>query len=161
VEGFRIDVMSKLRGVEPFPALWERRTTFELGDAGAVDVLSLPDLVGSKKTQRDKDWVMIRRLLEANYAQNAADPNVEQVRFWLQELRTPELLLTCAAAFPNEAGSLTNERPAVAAAVAGDASDVQAALAMEESHQRELDREYWTPLRAELEEMRRQGRRGR
>lgn len=104
---------------------------------------------------------MIRRLLEANYAQHAAAPNVAQARFWLRELRTPELLLTCAAAFPDGASSVANDRPAVAAAVAGDASDIQAALAAEESHERELDREYWTPLRAELEEMRRQGRRGR
>jgi hypothetical protein len=33
---------------------------------------------------------MIRRLLEANYAQHAADPNLEQARFWLRELRTPD-----------------------------------------------------------------------
>jgi hypothetical protein len=73
-DGFRIDVMAKLRGVEPFPHLWERRTTFELGDVGAVDALALPDLAASKKTQRDKDWVMIRRLLEASYAQWAGSP---------------------------------------------------------------------------------------
>lgn len=160
VEGFRIDVMSSFRGVEPFPRLWERRTTFELGEAGVVEALSLPDLVSSKKTQRDKDWVMIRRLLEASYAQNAADPTSEQIRFWLRELRTPELLVTCSHAYPDEASVVAEERPAVAAAVHGDASGLFAALAAEESRERELDREYWTPLRVELEKLRKQRRSG-
>jgi hypothetical protein len=60
--------MSKLRGVDEFPLLWKRRSTFELGGVGQVEVLSLADLVASRKTQRDKDWVMIRRLVEASYA---------------------------------------------------------------------------------------------
>jgi hypothetical protein len=79
--------MAKLGGVEPFPRLWERRTTFELGDVGAVDVLSLPNLEASKKTQLDKDWVMIRRLLDASCVQGAASPAPERVVFWLNELR--------------------------------------------------------------------------
>ena len=54
--GMRVDVMSSLRGVDPFPALWERRTTFETPDGTLCDLLSLPDLVQAKKTQRDKDW---------------------------------------------------------------------------------------------------------
>ena len=50
----RLDVMSKMRGGEPFPALWERRTTIELPDGTPCDLLSLPDLVKAKKTQPDK-----------------------------------------------------------------------------------------------------------
>jgi hypothetical protein len=34
--GLRVDVMARMRGVEPFPALWERRTTLE-SDDGAAD----------------------------------------------------------------------------------------------------------------------------
>jgi hypothetical protein len=157
-EGFRIDVMARLRGVEPFPHLWERRTTFELGDVGAVDALALPDLVASKKTQRDKDWVMIRRLLEASYAQGAASPTPEQVVFWLSELRTPEILIACAASHSAEAQRVADRRPATAAAIAADVDAVGAALKEEEERERALDREYWAPLRAELEEMRRRRR---
>ncbi len=62
--GQRIDVMSKMRGVAPFAELWSRRTTLIVDD-DPIDVLSLPDLVQAKKTQRDKDWPMIARLLEA------------------------------------------------------------------------------------------------
>jgi hypothetical protein len=58
------------------------------------DLLSLPDLVLAKKTQRDKDWPMIRRLVEAHYFENEADSNFEQIDFWIRELRTPTLLIT-------------------------------------------------------------------
>ena len=54
-ENMRIDVMTKLRGVDVFDKLWERRTTFET-EGLEIEALSLPDLVASKKTQRDKDW---------------------------------------------------------------------------------------------------------
>ena len=66
----RVDVMSKMRGVDAFPKLWKRRTTIELPDGTRCDLLSLPDLVQAKKTQCDKDWPMIRRLVEAHYFQN-------------------------------------------------------------------------------------------
>jgi len=49
--GMRVDVMSKMRGVDPFPDLWERRTTLETQDGTVCDLLSLPDLVLAKKTQ--------------------------------------------------------------------------------------------------------------
>jgi hypothetical protein len=150
-DGFRIDVMSKLRGVDPFPNLWERRTTFELPGIGPVEVLSLPDLVTSKKTQRDKDWLMIRRLLEASYAEGGS-PTPEQVTFWLTELRTPELLIECAEAHPVEATHVGARRPATAAAADGDLDAVGAALDDEEGRQRAMDRAYWAPLRKELEE---------
>ncbi len=68
----RVDVMSRMRGVDEFPALWERRTTIALptGDDDAevlVDVMALEDLVAAKKTQRDKDWPMLHRLVDASY----------------------------------------------------------------------------------------------
>lgn len=47
----RIDVMSVMRGVDDFEALWRRRTTFVLPTGESICLLSLPDLVRSKKTQ--------------------------------------------------------------------------------------------------------------
>ena len=64
--GVQEDVMSKMRGVNTFPDLWGRRTTLETHDGTICDLLSLPDLVLAKKTQRDKDWPMIQRLVEAH-----------------------------------------------------------------------------------------------
>ena len=54
VEGLRIDVMSRMRGVDEFPALWERRTSLELRASADepsldVDLLSLSDLVAAKR----------------------------------------------------------------------------------------------------------------
>jgi len=46
VEGMRVDVMSKMRGVDPFETLWERRTTIAI-DPTEADLLSRPDLVNA------------------------------------------------------------------------------------------------------------------
>jgi len=66
----RVDVMSRLRGVDEFEALWTRRTTLTDTDGTVYELLSLPDLVQAKKTQRSKDWPMLQRLLEAHYLQH-------------------------------------------------------------------------------------------
>ncbi len=63
----RVDLMAKMRGLEDFVLLWERRAVLQLPDGTLCDLLSLPDLVRAKKTQCDKDWPMIRRLVEAHY----------------------------------------------------------------------------------------------
>lgn len=55
------------------------------------DALSLPDLVMAKKTQRDKDWPMIRRLLEANYWDTSAERAAD--RAWWAPLRAELELL--------------------------------------------------------------------
>ncbi len=73
VPPLRVDIMSHMRGVAPFEELWERRTTIALADPSSpeeilVDLMSLGDLVHAKKTQRDKDWPMLRRLVDASYA---------------------------------------------------------------------------------------------
>jgi hypothetical protein len=94
----RVDVMSKMRGVDSFAKLWQRRTVIQLRDKTTCDLLSLPDLVSAKKTQRDKDWPMIRRLVEAHYFSQNAKPSAAQIKFWLQELRTPQLLIELAQA---------------------------------------------------------------
>ncbi len=65
-ERLRIDLMSRMRGCDDFESLWQRRTVVQLPGVGEVGVLSLPDLVKAKKTQREKDWPMIRRLIEAD-----------------------------------------------------------------------------------------------
>ena len=70
----RVDVMAKLRGVEAFPALWERRTVLADTDHSSYVLLSLPDLVQAKKTQRSKDWPMLQRLVEAHYLSHRAAP---------------------------------------------------------------------------------------
>lgn len=154
--GMRVDVMARLRGVDPFPDLWARRTTWDLPGGVQIDSLSLPDLVSAKKTQRDKDWPMIRRLVEVSYDEGFSAPTPEQIRFWLRELRTGDILEECVQRFPNDARHTAEVRPAVAAALAGDREAVNRELAAEEARERELDRAYWEPLKSELEALRHQ-----
>ena len=139
-------MMSKMRGVDLFPKLWKRRTTLELPDGTRCDLLSLPDLVQAKKNQRDKDWPMIRRLVEAHYFQNSAAPNPAQIRFWLRELRTSQLLAEVAQRHTLLCRRLISTSPLLTQAALGKLD--------EESAEREIDRQYWLPLRAELEQLR-------
>jgi hypothetical protein len=154
-ERIRVDVMSKMRGVDDFAELWERRTTMAVEGGPETHLLSLPDLVAAKKTQRDKDWPMIRSLIEVNYEDFYHDPNPQRIRFWLDELRSPNLLVEAAARFPQEAHEARDRRSAVARALSGDLEAVQTALDDEMAREREADRVYWAPLRKELEELRR------
>jgi Nucleotidyl transferase AbiEii toxin, Type IV TA system len=153
-ERIRVDVMSKMRGVADFDELWDRRTTLSVDDGFEVPLLSLPDLVAAKKTQRDKDWPMIRRLVEANYEQFYSQPSPQRIEFWLAELRTPHLLVEAASRFPNEAQNAAHSRPAVAAALTGDHAAVEEAINEEIARERAADRAYWAPLRQELEQLR-------
>jgi hypothetical protein len=150
--GIRVDLMSVLRGVGPFKELWERRTTLAIGP-DEVDLLSLPDLVRAKKTQRDKDWPMIRRLVEADYFAHRDDMTSARVSFWLAELRSPSLLVELVALHPSEAALVS--RPAVTAASRSDVAAVERELALEQAAEVAADREYWAPLKRELESLRR------
>jgi hypothetical protein len=141
----RVDVMSVMRGVDSFNKLWARRATVTLPDGFSADLMSLPDLVKAKKTQREKDWPMLTRLVEAHYFQNCATANASQLAFWFLELRTPELLL-CRR--------LTPRRPLLACARLGDSSGLERDLRDEEDRERQADRLCWLPLRRELEALR-------
>ncbi len=157
----RVDVMSRMRGVEDFPSLWERRTTIALQSSVSdqeviVEVMALEDLVAAKKTQRDKDWPMIRRLVDASYAAARDDVATEQqVDFWLAELRSPEFLEEVVRRYPEAAARST--RIPVHALLSG--GDVDATLLAEQTTMMAADREYWAPLRRELEALRHDARR--
>lgn len=152
--GMRVDVMTKMRGVDTFAKLWPRRSTLLAEDGTSYELMSLPDLVKAKKTQRDKDWPMIRRLVEADYFKHREQPKPQQLRFWFLELRTPELLVELAAAHPQVCRKLIKQRSLLKLVASGEEIDLIEALSEEERLEREADREYWTPLKAELERLR-------
>jgi len=154
VVGMRVDLMTKLRGCESFEQLWRRRLTIRLPDGGPVDVIGLRDLVACKKTQRDKDWFMLRRLVERDLAAHRDHPAGGQVLWWLHECCTPALLRELAASYPAIARRAVRARPLLSHALAGDEQALTKALLEEESTERERDRAYWKPLRAQLEVMR-------
>lgn len=97
---------------------------------------------------------MIRRLVEQSYFGHSTNATQELMQFWLRELRTPELLVEVAGAHPELAAAEAGLRPAVQAALAAEPEDVSEALAAEEREERRKDREYWAPLKRELEEFR-------
>ena len=151
--GMRIDVMTKMRGVDSFPKLWARRTTLSMDD-GTIELMSLPDLVQAKKTQRDKDWPMVRRLIEVNYFANREVSSREQIRFWFLELRTPDLLIELAQTQGRIPAQLCRKRPLLELAAMVSKSLLADALLEEEQREREADRQYWVPLKKELERLR-------
>ncbi len=150
----RIDIMGVMRGGDPFPSLWKRRNEIDLPGIGEIAVMNLKDLVSIKKTQRDKDWPMIRRLVEADIIKYRANPSHEQLSFWLMECRSPELLVALAMQFPENALSLKPKRELLETALDGDMEELRRLLRDEEEQEKALDREYWKPLKKELEKWR-------
>jgi len=154
VEGLRIDVMTVMRGVEAFSCLWERRTTIAV-DETEVDLLSLPDLVKAKKTQRSKDWPMLQRLIEAHWFQNRFNPTPERIDFWLRECRTPDILIQLAKLFPTQTVNIRSTRPLLRDALRNDLAAIEEGLEQERHAEVLADRAYWAPLREQLNRLRR------
>jgi hypothetical protein len=157
--GLRIDIMAVMRGVDPFPVLWKRREEVELPQVGKIAVMGLPDLVKAKKTQRDKDWPMIRRLVENDMVNHSANPDKKKLSFWFMECRTPRYLEDLSAAYPEMAQAMSQNRPLLQSALNKETEELQRCLRSEEDLERELDQRYWAPLKEELSQWRGKGKR--
>jgi hypothetical protein len=157
-EGVRLDVMSAMHGCDSFEQLWKRRRTLSLPAVGRIQVLALSDLVKAKKTQRDKDWPMVRRLIEVDFHNRPRRPSRQQIQFWLREARTPGLLVELCRRYPGMARRISGVRPPVSWAMESDLKRTEATLRVEEDFLRADDRAYWQPLREELLHWRREGR---
>jgi len=154
VEELRVDLMSKLRLLDDFMMLWERRTTFGDDDGTEFNLLSVPDLVRSKKTAGNKDWPVIELLVNIHIHENLSAAKPEWIRFWLSECRTPGQLLLLARRFPAECETLIGPRPLLAYALNGSEVALIPALDAEMRAEQAVDRAYWEPVRRELEAMR-------
>jgi hypothetical protein len=155
VEGLRVDVMTNLRDLPGFEELWLRRTSLESEAGGEIHLLSIPDLVNAKKTQREKDWPVIEALVEAHYDALKSQPTAERLKFWFLESRTPERLIELCGRFPGEADGFFTERPLLARAIESDLVGLREELDAEKRREQEKDRLYWEPLKREMEEFRR------
>lgn len=158
VEGLRVDVMTKLRGLPSFGVLWDRRTTFADNEGHEFHLLSVPDLVSAKKTQRNRDWPVIELLVTIHHRENAAAPRGDWIEFWLLESRSPELVVQVCRDFSSEAVALETRRPLLKVARTGTLDELRAAIDAEIRAEQAVDRAYWEPLRKELEEFRRKER---
>ncbi len=150
----RLDVMTRMRGCHEFAVLWERRLTLQDADGTTYELLGIEDLVTAKKTQRDKDWPMIRRLVDAHYEEFRDNSNDDQIRFWLRESRTPDVLISLASRYPGLFREVLARRKLLGEALSGSRSAVQQELTREELAERKADETYWQPLKRELERLR-------
>jgi hypothetical protein len=160
VEDLRVDVMTRLRDLPDFFTLWERRTAISDDSGNEFHLLSIPDLVDAKKTQRTRDWPVIELLVAIHYRENNASPRPDWIEFWLREARSPELLKELHQRFPNEARAYRERRPLLDLALARDLEQLRGALDAEVRAEQAKDRAYWAPLKAELEAFRRAERLG-
>jgi hypothetical protein len=150
--GFRIDIMSRMRGCPNFKELWSRRSSIRIDDI-SVPVMGLRHLVSAKKTQRDKDWPMIRRLVENDYYARK-NPGKSDVLWWFSECRTPELLIDLCEKYTALCKKMTSKRPLLKFASEKNNNALEKCLMEEELKERREDRDYWSPLKKELERMR-------
>ena len=134
----RVDIMSRMRGVDAFPILWERRTT-----------IALPDAEGDHEVLVDASYAAARDGQAPDGAVSDAG-----LTFWLAELRSPAFLEELIARYPAAAARCT--RTVVRAALNG--LDIDAALAAEQATIMAEDKAYWAPLRRELEQLRHEAR---
>ena len=154
VKNLRIDIISKLRGCDTFDKLWERKNTVSLKMRGSIDVIGLRDLVQSKKTQRDKDWFMLKRLVDNDIILHKNNPSDDRVRWWLCESRDAGTLIELAKKYPEAAKECVADRWLLASANIPDMQKLNLQLRDEESSERQKDIEYWAPLKRELETLR-------
>jgi hypothetical protein len=146
--------MTRMRGCDEFEHLWQRRTSIEDPAAGIVyELLSIEDLVKSKKTQRDKDWPMIRRLVEAHHRQFSHERNPTIVCFWLREMTSPELLQRIALENRDLLPLVDSFRPWLLSIDLNDTKAIERELVSEKEQERLLDIAYWNPLKQELAEL--------
>jgi hypothetical protein len=97
---------------------------------------------------------MIRRLVDAHYEEFRHSPNEEQIRFWLRESRTPDILIRLVSEYPDIFREVLAHRRLLGEALSGSRSAVQQELTREELAERKADETYWQPLKRELEQLR-------
>lgn len=160
VKNLRIDVMSQLRGCDPFDILWQRKNTVSLKNKLVINIIGLEDLVQSKKTQRDKDWYMLKRLVENDILLHKKNAGLKKVRWWFEECRSPEMIMQLTKKYPAIAKESLMKRPLISSAMDADLQKLKLKLHEEELAERQKDIEYWAPLKKELEKLRHHFRRG-
>ena len=158
VADLRLDFMTKPPRLPDPAAIWRRRVVFDF-DFGPVSVVALEDLIATKKTQRDKDWATIGMLIEADMVAHQATAADDHVALWIREARDADMLIELASAYPRMALDCAVDRPLLLSAINSDRDRLELELATEQIRGKQADREYWAPLRLELEQMRHEQRR--
>ena len=155
VENLRIDIIGKLRGCSNFETMWKRRTTAALSNGLKIDILGIPDLVKCKKTQRDKDWFMLNRLVGNDILLNQPNASEDKIKWWFLECRSTETLFNLMQKFPGYIDNCIKERPLLKYVKENNKKTLEKMLYEEEVSERNKDEQYWAPLKKELSNLRR------
>lgn len=156
INGLRVDIIAKLRGCDSFEKLWKHRKVVKIKNTAVIDIIGLEDLLRSKKTQRDKDWFMLKRLVENDVIMHKGKPTQEKIKWWLFESRNAQTLVLLAKKYPEIARKCAIHRALLKYAINQDMGELNARLNQEEFDERKRDIEYWKPLKKELELLRHQ-----
>ena len=97
--------------------------------------------MGAAEFSRDKDFAILH-----------SEENLEKLR---TALRTPAHLTEIAARAPSLLDQEAESRPLLRILTSASFEELEKALLEEQERERARDREYWKPLREELEAMRR------
>ncbi len=154
VEGLRVDVLAKLRGCDNFSSLWNRRFELKIPSGLKIYIIGLRDLVTSKKTQRDKDWFMLNRLVDNDIALHRNTSDIDKINWWLRECRNPDYLVELCQRYPDFARQQFLNRPLLRSVTKDEQKKLVLLLEVEKENQQEKDRAYWEPLKKELELLR-------
>lgn len=154
----RLDVLGKMPRVEDFPALWGRRFTYHTKQGVDVFVLSLEDLVQTKKTGRDKDFLDLNALLKAHHANHLLKPSKENIEFWLRESRDAGMLLMLAKKHKQEAKKLSSVRKAIKYALSGKSDELKRELFEEGLQIEKAHKAFREPLNKEAKRLVREER---
>ena len=73
-EGIRLDILGKLPRLDDFSKIWNRRFEYKLKEGCVIPILSIPDLIQSKKTGRIKDAADISALVNSHFISNRLNP---------------------------------------------------------------------------------------
>ena len=158
-DNIRFDILGTLPRLQAFSNIWQRRFDFVSDSGVTIPVLSVPDLILSKKTGRIKDTADITALVNAHFVMNHLEPDENDIRLWLTEAREVDVLQMFAEKFPSEARKLAKERPLLKHVISGDIAALKVALIEEASNEATAHEAFRGPLRAEARELARKRRR--
>lgn len=158
---FLIDILGKLPRVSGFSTAWKNAERIQWHGL-KIPILDIRRLVNTKKTDRERDYLVIRSLTELVFKNVRKNKSAQKsVISWLaKESRNPLHLKIIARSWENgKEILLKSKRPAaILSARMAPLQQIEAELEVEKERLKKENIEYWRPLIHELRQLRRQKR---
>lgn len=154
---FLIDILGKPPRVSGFSSAWKNAERIVWRELEAP-ILDIPRLVNTKKTDRDRDYLVIQLLAEIVFEQAKKDKKSRaSVITWLvNESRNARHLKNIAKTWDKGQEILLNSKRPAAILTARNAAIaiIQKELDLERERLKKENKEYWRPLISELRQLR-------